>query len=69
MNGYSRETSLASLDAILERARSERALFLRTSLSSRMNQTKDRRGATVFVWAVAALEWLRGRLAALHVAL
>jgi hypothetical protein len=69
MNGFSREASLVHLDAVLQRARSERALFLRTSLSSRMNQTKDCRGATVFVWAVAALGWLRGRLAALHVAL
>jgi hypothetical protein len=69
MNGYSRETSLASLDAILERARSERALFLRTSLSSRMNQTTRQGQATLLVRAVAALGWLRGRLAALHAAL
>ena len=69
MNGHSHKASLANLDAILERARSERALFLRTSLSSRMNQTESRRKATVLVRAMAALGWLRGRLAALHAAL
>ena len=68
MNGFSREPSLTNFDTVLQRARSERSLFLRTSLSSRMNRTKSRQ-PTMFVWAVAALGWLRGRLAALHVAL
>ena len=69
MNGYSRDASLASLDAVLQRARSERAQFLRTSLSSRMNQTTRQNGASVFMRAVAALEWLRARLAARHTVL
>ena len=67
MNGYSGDRTSQDLNAVLQRAQTARALFLRTSLSSRMNQTKGRGQAALFVGA--ALEWVRGRLAALHAAL
>jgi hypothetical protein len=69
MNGRAGDKLSQDLDAVLQRARSERALFLRTSLSSRMNQTRRRSRASVLVRAVTVFEWLRGRLAALHAVL
>ena len=69
MNGHAGDKLSQDLDAVLQRARSERALFLRTSLSSRMSQTERRGQASVLVRAVTMFEWLRGRLAALHAVL